>query len=214
MNLDHVQEYGGGVGYVGNSARRPGDEGLLVTFWSQMQLQEYASEQAGRPVHKSVDMITITMPGNQLTRAIREANAEDKARFPVEWAAYRNQEEGASAIIGTPLSQWVVLSADQVDALRALKYVTVEQLAAATDTQLADIGMLAGMNPHALRTKAKAYLDASASQALIMAQERQVKEMSDRVAALEQQLLLSGRPVESQRGPGRPRKVQVSVDET
>jgi len=66
----------------------------------------------------------------------------------------------AAAQIGTPLTQWLTdapadINRDQVAELNILKFVTVEQLALASDNQLQRVGM-GGIG---LREKARAYLN-------------------------------------------------------
>ena len=62
-------------------------------------------------------------------------------------------------VIGTPLSEWPLVSKSQAEELRGMKFQTVESIANASDQQLQRIGMAAGMSPYAFRDKAKAFLN-------------------------------------------------------
>ncbi len=86
---------------------------------------------------------------------------DHKERFPRQWLYYQMQQgESAAEQIGTPLSHWhkdapEEINRDQIAELAILKFVTVEQLALASDGQLQRIGM-GGVG---LRERARQYLN-------------------------------------------------------
>lgn len=135
------------------------DARLAVTFYKREVKQEDESIAAGRPIFKEFDFVRIMVPGDALTEIDTYANESHKSRFPRQWAHYQNQVGDHQDVIGTPLSQWTQITRSQAEELRGLKFPTVESIATCSDQQLQRIGMAAGMNPHAFRDKAKAFLN-------------------------------------------------------
>ena len=89
----------------------------------------------------------IMAPGDKTNIIDQPAKDGHKERFPRQWLYFQMQQnEGAASQIGTPLSQWhqdapEEINRDQIAELAILKFVTVEQLALASDSQLQRIGM-------------------------------------------------------------------------
>jgi hypothetical protein len=152
------------------------DARLSVTFYKRSMKQEDASIEAGRPIYKEFDFVRIIVPGDALTEIDTYASDSHKQRFPRQWAHYQNQVGDHQDIIGTPLEQWTQITRSQAEELRGLKFPTVESIALCSDQQLQRIGMAAGMNPHAFRDKAKAFLNLA----------NQVGETNQREAELEE----------------------------
>lgn len=152
------------------------DARLSVTFYKRSMKQEDASIEAGRPIYKEFDFVRIIVPGDALTEIDTYASESHKQRFPRQWAHYQNQVGDHQDIIGTPLEQWTQITRSQAEELRGLKFPTVESIALCSDQQLQRIGMAAGMNPHAFRDKAKAFLNLA----------NQVGETNQREAELEE----------------------------
>jgi hypothetical protein len=152
------------------------DARLSVTFYKRSMKQEDESIAAGRPIYKEFDFVRIIVPGDALTEIDTYASESHKQRFPRQWAHYQNQVGDHQDIIGTPLEQWTQITRSQAEELRGLKFPTVESIALCSDQQLQRIGMAAGMNPHAFRDKAKAFLNLA----------NQVGETNQREAELEE----------------------------
>ena len=188
-----------------------GDETLLVKFYMESVKSEYLSEQEGRIVHVPKLFVSIINPGSNSLTTNRPAIDKDKERFPKQWMSYLNKQN--TEVIGTRLEEWPTLDVNQRDELKAIKFYTVEQIAAASDQQLMNVPM--GM---ALRTKAKAYLahakDSASAQKLAAEKERleqdnaelkaQVKELARRLEAIEEGSSINNTPKR-----GRPRKVHA-----
>lgn len=111
--------------------------------------------------NKGNPYVRIQAPGDK-TNVIDQPLREDhKARFPRQWLYFQMQQsEGAAAQIGTPLSQWQKdfpdeVNRDQIAELSIMKFLTVEQLALASDAQMQRVGM-GGLG---LREKARQYLN-------------------------------------------------------
>lgn len=165
---------------------RGADENLYVEFYSRAVKQEFASQEAGRPIFADVTYVKIFTPSDQLTQIDTIAREDHKARFPRQWAHYMNKMNGQEQIVGTPVSAWTLLTPANAEELRALKFYTVELIANANDAQLQKLGMVAGMSGHSLRDKAKAFLNIatdSAEEAKREAELAALKEENARIKA-------------------------------
>jgi len=163
------------------------DAAIVVKFYSRAVHQPFESQKQGRPIYLDVDYIQIFTPGNQLNIVDTPARWEHKQRFAQQWAAYQ-AGKGDGSEMGTPVNQWPLLSSAQAEELRGVKFFTVEQIANASDGQLQSIGMVGGMNPHVLRERAKAFLNAAAGNAPVEAQAQENAELKSRLAAMEAQM--------------------------
>ena len=138
---------------------RGADENLYAEFYIKPVKQNFASEEAGRPIFSDVVYVKIMTPSDQLSQIDTIAREDHKARFPRQWAYFQNKQAGQQQVVGTPVGEWPQLTASAAEELRALKFFTVELIANANDSQLQKIGMIAGMSPHSLRDKARAFLN-------------------------------------------------------
>lgn len=105
--------------------------------------------------------VRIMAPGDKTNIIDQPAREDHRQRFPRQWLYFQMQEnEGSASQIGIPLAQWhrdypEDINRDQVAELGILKFMTVEQLALASDSQLQRVGM-GGVG---LREKARQYLN-------------------------------------------------------
>ena len=145
--------------------------------------QEQESLDAGRPIYKDFDFVHICVAGDTLTEIDTYALHSHKQRFPIQWANYMNRQ-GAhdEEVIGTPLSEWPLVSKSQAEELRGMKFPTVESIANASDQQLQRIGMAAGMSPYAFRDKAKAFLNLATSAAETDKREAEINALKEELA--------------------------------
>jgi hypothetical protein len=165
---------------------RNGDENLYAEFYIKPVKQNFASEEAGRPIFQDVVYVKIMTPSDQLTQIDTIAREDHKARFPRQWMHFQNKQAGQQQIVGTPVGEWPQLTASAAEELRALKFFTVELVANANDSQLQRIGMIAGMSPNSLRDKARAFLNLandSAEEAKREAEIAELKAENERIKA-------------------------------
>jgi len=157
------------------------DSRLQVRFYKRPVQQEQESIEAGRPIFKEFDFVHICVAGDTLTEIDTYALPSHKTRFPLQWANYMNRV-GANEpdIVGTPVSEWPIVSKSQAEELRALKFHTVEAIAHASDQQLQRMGMAAGMSPYAFRDKAKAFLNLATKAET----DAKLAQMQDQMAAI------------------------------
>lgn len=131
-----------------------GDETLLVKFYKEAVYQKAKSEEAGHPVYEDRDFISIIIPGDNTQVINRQASDRDKERFYRQWEKYQRQE--TETVDGWPVEEWTSIPRSQAEALKHAKFLTVEQIANASDAQCQKI-----MGGTQLRAKAKAALEAA-----------------------------------------------------
>jgi len=159
------------------------DSRLQVRFYKKPVHQEQESLEAGRPIYKEFDFVHICVAGDTLTEIDTFALQQHKQRFPIQWANYMNRV-GANdeEVVGTPVSEWPLVSKSQAEELRAMKFHTVESIANASDQQLQRMGMAAGMSPYAFRDKAKAFLNLATTSAETDKREQEINALKEELA--------------------------------
>lgn len=165
---------------------RHGDENLYAEFYTKAVKQNFASEEAGRPIFADVTYVKIMTPSDQLTQIDTIAREDHKARFPRQWAHFMNKQAGQQQVVGTPVGEWPLITASAAEELRALKFYTVELIANSNDMQMQRLGMIAGMSGHSLRDKARAFLNLandSAEEAKREAEIAELKAENERIKA-------------------------------
>jgi hypothetical protein len=164
------------------------DSLLHVVFYSKPVYQEFASKQAGSPIFKDMDFVRIHTPGNQLNIIDRMAVDEDKKRFPLHWAHYKEVKGDAETVVGTPVSEWSMLSRSQAEILRGMKFFSVEQIAGASDEAINKIGMNVGFSAVDLRNKARNFLKVAQDSATAEKQEDELKKRDAEIAEMKEQI--------------------------
>lgn len=177
--------------------------GAHVIFYKEPVENTYKSKDAGYPVFEERDFIEIMYPGNTLNIIRREVIDSDKATFPRHWALY--QQMGVPTHVGMPVEEWPVVTRSVSKSLKALGFHTVEQVAAASDQNIARMGMACGMEPHTFREKARAYLASAADTAEAQKYAQENAELRQRLKDLEDAMARGGMDVPKKRG--RPKKV-------
>jgi len=164
------------------------DSRLQVRFYKRAIKQEQESLDAGRPIYKEFDFVHICVAGDSLTEIDTYALNNHKVRFPIQWAHYQNRV-GADdqEVVGTPVSEWPIVSKSQAEELRALKFHTVESIAGASDQHLQRMGMAAGMSPYAFRDKARAFLNLATNAAETDKRETEINALKEELAKKEQE---------------------------
>lgn len=153
---------------------------------SQLHVEFYVHD---NDPHKGKTFVRIMSPGDKTNIIDQPLRDDHKHRFPRQWLYFQMQQsEGVANQIGTPLTQWLKdapdeINRDQVAELNILKFVTVEQLALASDAQLQRVGM-GGIG---LREKARMYLNRKnrvESSAELEQTKQQLAELQAQMAAL------------------------------
>ena len=152
----------------------------FVTFYRNAIQNGFKSKQAGHPVFEDVDYVRIVSPGglNVIETPVR---SDHKARYPRLWANYQAAMDGKAAQIGTPVTEWPLITRAQAETLKGMQIHTVEQIAACSDLQAQGFQMIA---PD-LRGRAQSYLRAAHSAASAEADAAEKKRFEDEKAAMQ-----------------------------
>jgi len=160
------------------------DARLHVTFYKRaLEIKDETAAQ-GRPIFKEYDFVKILVPGDALNEIDTIAREGHKERFPRQWAAYVNKSGSEESFIGTPVSQWPLISISQAEELKGIKFHTVESIANCSDQQLQRIGMIAGMSPYQFRDKAKSFLNLATESAEASKKEEELAQLKEENAKI------------------------------
>lgn len=130
-----------------------GDDRLWTRFWTEMVKNPEKSAEAGRTICDEVHYIEIRTPGDRDNILVRPMSELDRMRFKEryeKWLKTQNDE----AVEGTPLSEVPIFSRKEVEELRYLNIVTLEQASGLSDSHVKK-----DRNLFQWREKAKNYLD-------------------------------------------------------
>jgi hypothetical protein len=164
-----------------NSVQSEQDRSLLVKFFTAPLKNEERSVEEGRPIFDDVDMIEIRVRGTKDNIVQRPVRPDDKQRFRDAWRAHQDGEKAVQS--GTPLAQWPVMSTSQVEEMKYLGFVTVEQIADANDSVVSSIPGL-----QTLKNKAKAFIEFSKGAAPIEKLQSQLADSVNETETLRRQL--------------------------
>jgi hypothetical protein len=180
--------------------------GLHVEFYIDSKLMGFLSEQAGRPIHQDAEFVKIMIPGDAKTMHEREATDQDRDRFPLEYARFKNGMKEEMQAVGTPLKAWPAMSRSLVKDFAHFNVHTVEQLAGMSDTAMQAFGM--GAREYS--TKAKAFLALAENSAAAEKYAVENEALKQQIADLTRQFAeLSAKVDPEKRGPGRPRSTNA-----
>ena len=168
-----------------DSDTQDADSRLAVKFYKRAVKLEHETNEASRPIYKDFDFVRIMVAGDNLTEIDTYAQESHKQRFPKQWLQYQASQDSSSEIHGTPVEQWPLISQSQAQELRAIKFLTVESIANASDLQLQRIGMIAGMSPHAFRDKAKTFLNLAEETAEASKRAEEINQLKQELAQKE-----------------------------
>lgn len=176
------------------------DDNLFVTFEMEAMQDEEKTAQEGRPIFFDIPFITIRIAGDKTSVVKRPVKPEDKERFARHWERFERQEH--TALEGTPIEQWPLVTKAQALELKAMNIMSVEMLAGVSDANL--------KWPMArdLREKAIKWLESAKEGAVASKWDKKEKEMQSEIDTLRGELeelksLLSEQPKKA----GRPKKV-------
>jgi len=159
-----------------------GQATVYPRFFMEAVQDMMASEQQGRPIYREGERVEIIMAGNPYSKPVFRVANEHIERWPTEYAAFKKGQEISPD--GTPLEQWPVLKRAMVLELKALNFVTVEQLAAMSDHAMQQIPMYG----RRLKELAQAYLDDAKALAMVTAATAANDRKDQEIAALKLQV--------------------------
>lgn len=171
------------------------DSGLLVEFYNHPTRLGAESEKAGREVYKDVPYIRIRFPGDRNRMTERKVQDKDKSRFPIQWAAFENQEKVVEE--GTPIDEWPPASRSFAMMCKSINIFTVENLAAVSDSSLENLGT----GGRTFRDKARSWLEEAADGAEAMKLHKENEDLREDLAAKDIQIAdLAARIEELEKG--------------
>lgn len=176
--------------------------GLHVEFYVDSKRMGFKSDEAGRDIYEDAEFVKIMIPGDKNTIHEREATANDRDRFPLEYARFKNGMKEEAQAVGTPLKHWPAMSRSLVKEFAHFNLHTVEQLSTMSDTAMQAFGMGA----REWSTKAKAFLALAQDSAVVQKFAVENEELKAQIAQLTSQFAeLSSQVNGEKRGPGRPK---------
>lgn len=193
-------------------AQRP--YGGIPRFYIQ---QKRLTADDGTVTFRSVEMVDIITPGDPKSTPTHKVTERIKQMYPREYDAFRKGIEAVPQ--GWPIDMWTYLNEQQVNHLKALNILTVEQIAELADSNLHRIPMgrtLKNQAVAALRTK-KEHDSVEAMRQKEELNKHAIKSLEDANMELQRKLEAleakfskdSDAPDEKKRGPGRPPKAQA-----
>lgn len=185
------------------------NKGVTPVFFIEPVQDAKATEEAGAPRFIEQERVRIIVAGDMLNQAVSPVTPEIQERFS---DAYNRWKKGRQEnhIDGTPLRAWPLASAAQIMEWAAVNILSVEHLAAVSDT---NINRLA--DGRIWREKAIAWLasakDGAAASKFAAENERlrdDLAELRRTVETLSAQVIArnAADDAEQRRGPGRPPK--------
>lgn len=150
--------------------------GLNVRFQWGTWVDHKASKEAGREVKKDVPWIRIQGGGSK-DFILRPAFDEDYVKYPVEYQHFKAAKGDEEVIVGTRLEDVAWVSRAQVEELTYWGIRSVEQLAAAPDSDVQGV-----MAINTLKQKAKDWLEQEGSA------QKQLDDANKTIAAMEARL--------------------------
>ena len=160
-------------------AQNPNDL-LNVTFDVRPIKDNFRSTQEGRDVFNDVTYIKIMTPGNNHNIIERPVRPQDKINFIRQWMAFESQNVNKGPSFGTPVDKWVEINPARAEELKYLKFMTVEQIANASDHQLQAIGMDGNM----LKQKAQAFINGSLTVATNLKKDEEIAKRDKQISEL------------------------------
>lgn len=159
----------------------PREAGTLVTFYRHAVDDLEATEKEGRAMFKYHDYVKIQAAGQRHSVFDGRVTSKHKDRFPHIWKGYVERAEQTETE-GTPLSNWAYLSKARVLSFHALGVMSVEALAAVSDSNCKNLGP-DGMS---LKQKAQQFLDSETQTSVDLKNAlEQIKALTDRIDDME-----------------------------
>lgn len=152
----------------------------LVRFYKRRVLNQFKSEQAGAPQFDYKDFVEIIQAGDKSTTVDKEVVPDDTRVYAHQWQQYKAEQEQTPE--GLPLVHLFPGNPEIVDTLKGYKFVTVEQLAAASDTAMQAVPM----GGFEYREKARKYLEFSKDASKFLQIGKALEDKDSRIKQLEE----------------------------
>lgn len=157
------------------------DRSLVVRFHMGTKLDREATDREGRPIYKDREYVTILVPGDKLNAVNRPTMPSDRARFPRQYAAFKNSQ--GEAVVGTPLVGWPQVNEAQRKELEYFNIRTVEQLANVADGFASNM-----MGVQALKQAAQKFIAQSKDSAVVNKLNAELAQRDVLLATMQEQM--------------------------
>jgi hypothetical protein len=175
----------------------PEDAKLYVQFYMGAVVNDEKSATEGHPVYDSIPFVKILVPGDRNTTIDTRAGELYPRRFPMQWAAFKRNED--QAISGFPLREWPAVTRAQAEEMAHLNVYTVEQLSTLPDVYGSKL-----MGFQDLKRKAETFLAAAKDSAFVEKVSAENANLKLQLDATQQELArLSKAFDEFQKGKGK-----------
>lgn len=128
-------------------------ENLIVKFFYHEEESMFALDDEGRPKKTTREFVSIRIPGSDDEFCTRVRD-QDKIRFAAQYNAWKAGQRGQGKVDGFPIEKWSRVTESKREVLKALGFLTVEQLANCSDSLVGTIGF----DGVELRKEAKKFL--------------------------------------------------------
>lgn len=108
-------------------------------FYMRAVHMKFESEKQGRPIYSDREYVEIVTPGQPKSIVDRPVKPEDKARWPRAYEAFKAGQ--AQPLNGVPIEMANFIGPAQMAMLKAAGFMTIEDVAGASDTAKEKIGM-------------------------------------------------------------------------
>lgn len=159
----------------------PFDHLLNVRFYWKGKLNQEASEKEGRPIYRQREFVKIVPMGDRTFSYDGPVNQSHIRRFKQRYDAFKARSE--TAIEGTPLESWPLVTEAQRLELKYFNIHTVEQLAAVPDSTA---GQMFGLTE--LKRKARKFVDAQMTAAPTVRLQMELAKRDDNIRSLQDQM--------------------------
>lgn len=156
------------------------DRVLHVQFYTQPVQDNFQSKLQGAAIFRDETFVRIMIPGRSDLTIDEPVEERHKARFPRQWAHFKNMTADTELIVGTPVTEWPAVTRAQAEELRAKKFYSVQQIAECSDAQIQALGM----NGSQLRAKARAFVESAKGTAIAQAQAEEIARKDAEIDAL------------------------------
>lgn len=157
-------------------SREAGDKNVYVRFYMRPKLNESKSDKEGRLVYDETEYVEIRTPGNATNVIQRPVTEIDTKRFRRQYRAFKEDKE--QQMPGTPLEEVPWITRSQVEELKYLKIMTLEQLSEVNDDVCS---RMPGM--FKLKQRAQKFVAAAENAAPILALQAQLEELQNKLEA-------------------------------
>lgn len=153
---------------------------LLIRFGVQRTLNEYKSEQEGRPIYDEDEVVAIRVIGSR-DEVSHIVTDEIRREYREQYSKWKAGHE--APVSGTPLEEWPKASSSFIDEMRLYGVRTVEELSALSDG-------IVSSNPGwmTMRTQAQAWLEAAGDSAAVTRYASENEALKAQLAAMQEQI--------------------------